>query len=103
MKTCCTCKKEKTLASFNKCKTYDDGLSRQCRDCSKISAKKCREREKAGIEPRARRGSDGLVSGVMWRVDMMYDDNDDSMFGEDGFYPGGSWGELYSGDYYSAP
>lgn len=90
MKTCCTCKQEKRLASFNKCRTYDDGLARQCRDCSKLFAKKTRERERAGISPsRARRGSVG-VSVVL----VAYQDDDDDMFGEDGFYPGRSWEEL---------
>ena len=94
MKTCCTCKQEKGLASFTKCRTHDDGLDRRCRDCSKLFAKKTREREKAGISPsRARRGSRGSdgVSVVM----ISYQGCDDEMFGEDGFYPGGSWEELW--------
>ena len=90
MKTCCTCKQEKGLASFNKCKTYDDGLCRQCRDCSKLFKKKTREREKAGISPS--RARPGMV--VFSNAPVPYQDCDDVMFGEDGFYPGGTWEEL---------
>lgn len=41
MKSCSSCKIEKSLNDFNKNKSQKDGLQRICKICSKASDKKC--------------------------------------------------------------
>lgn len=46
MKKCAICKKEKSLENFNKNKSKKDGLSTDCRSCTKIYAENYRAKNK---------------------------------------------------------
>jgi hypothetical protein len=41
MKRCCTCREEKEIIEYHKCKANKDGLQKRCKQCNSISTKKC--------------------------------------------------------------
>ena len=46
LKICSSCKQELEIIHFNKNKSSKDGLNNQCKECFKISAKKCYDNKK---------------------------------------------------------
>lgn len=46
VKICCTCKLEKNVSDFSLCKTYKDGLKKQCKSCVKAYTDKTKEQRK---------------------------------------------------------
>ena len=70
MKKCSTCKIEKDLESFNKCKTNKDGLHYVCKDCRKKERLQNREHiQKKQKEYYESNKEELLIKNKQYRVD----------------------------------